>query len=132
MMAGMLKLFLVEDSSLISDRMVHMLEQINGVEVIATASHLSQARELLLLVQPDLLVLDLQLPDGNALQALDSLQALAPLAQMAVFSNHFGPAIRARCAQAGLRWVFDKSCEFELLLALVHRLSAEQLGRAAA
>ena len=128
----MLKVFLLEDSDLIRDRMLPQLEQIHGVEVIGCATHLSQARQLLLALKPDMLVLDLQLPDGNALQAVNGLRALAPQAEMAVFTNHVGPAILAKCAQAGLRWVFDKSGEFELLWGLVQRLSAEQHAGASA
>lgn len=128
----MLTLLLIEDCDLIRDRMLLMLEQIPGVEVIACASRLSQADAVLRSLTPDLLVLDLQLPDGNALQAIGGWRALAPQIQMVVFTNQFGAAVRAQCAQVGLEWVFDKSCEIDLLLDLVQRLSCAHQDRASA
>jgi two-component system OmpR family response regulator len=66
-----------------------------------------------------MLILDLHLPDGNALQILPALRNLEPGMQIAVLSNDASEFSRTKCMQAGADWFFDKSTEFEKVLAVV-------------
>jgi len=126
----MKKLLLVEDSEIIRDRLVALLGVFSGVSTLATAASLDEARVLVRTLQPDFIVLDLSLPDGNALFQIPAFLALAPQTQIAVLTNDVSPAVRSSCLRMGARWHFDKSREFENLISLVHTVVAGDFGTA--
>jgi DNA-binding NtrC family response regulator len=59
---------------------------------VATANGVAAARELLRTGSPDLILLDLMLPDGNGLELLEQLEADSP-SQIVIITGH--PAIKA-------------------------------------
>ena len=126
----MKKLLLVEDSEIIRDRLVALLGVFSGVSSLATAATLDEARTLTRALQPDLIVLDLSLPDGNALFQIPAFLSLAPQTQIAVLTNDVSAAVRSSCLRMGARWHFDKSREFEDLISLVHHVVEGQTGAA--
>lgn len=116
---GMTKLLVVDDSELIRSRLVGMLKDIPGVGEIGSAGTLQQTLYAASHFLPDLLILDLNLPDGNAVNIIPLLKRMAPRMLIAVLTNDAGPFMGERCRQAGADWFFDKSTEFEKVLALV-------------
>lgn len=116
----MMKLLVVDDSELILSRLMGWLEGIDGLDAIDTAGTLAQTLECVQRVHPTLAILDLHLPDGNALQILPNLRQIEPGMQIAVLSNDASEFNRSKCLQAGADWFFDKSTEFEKVLELVH------------
>ncbi|MEQ1657716.1 MAG: response regulator [Hylemonella sp.] len=115
----MTKLLVVDDSELIRSRLVGMLKDIPGVGEIGSAGTLQQALYTASHFLPDLVILDLNLPDGNAANIIPLLKRMSPRMLIAVLTNDAGPFMGERCRQAGADWFFDKSTEFEKVLALV-------------
>lgn len=116
-----LKLLLVDDSELIRLSLRALLEPIAGIGIIHTADTLAQARESVSRLAPSLLILDIHLPDGHALQIIPVLKQLAPCMRMVIFTNDVNEFNRRKCLQAGADWFFDKSIEFDELLAVVQQ-----------
>jgi two-component system, OmpR family, response regulator len=120
----MMKLLVVDDSELILSRLVVLLQGIPGMTEIDTAATLAQTLDRVQRVHPTMLILDLHLPDGNALQILPALRQLEPGMQIAMLSNDASEFSRTKCMQAGADWFFDKSTEFENVLAVVQKQAA--------
>ena len=118
----MKKLLLVEDAPLIRDRLVALLGGVEGIGTLATAATLAEANTLLTVLQPDLMVLDLSLPDGNAMFQIPHFRSIAPRVEIAVLTNDVSAAVRSSCLRMGARWHFDKSREFEYLINLVNQI----------
>jgi two-component system OmpR family response regulator len=116
-----LKLLLVDDSDLIRISLQALLEPIAGIEAIYTADTLIQTLESVSRLAPSLLILDIHLPDGNAIQIIPRLKQLAPRMRIAIFTNDVNEFNRRKCQQAGADWFFDKSIEFGELLAVVQQ-----------
>lgn len=119
-----MKLLVVDDSELILSRLVVLLQGIPGMTEIDTAATLAQTLDRVQRVHPTMLILDLHLPDGNALQILPALRQLEPGMQIAMLSNDASEFSRTKCMQAGADWFFDKSTEFENVLAVVQKQAA--------
>ena len=117
----MMKMLLVEDSELIRTRLQAWLRNLVGLNHIITASTLEQALLLVRQECPDLLILDLSLPDGNAINRLKDFKFFAPHMAIAVYSNDASTFTRQKCLQAGAHWFFDKSGEVSDLIALVQQ-----------
>lgn len=119
-----MKLLIVDDSELIRTGLVRLLRNIQGIEAIHTADTLAQAVEPVRHLLPTLLILDLNLPDGNAIHSIRTLKQLAPGMQIAMFTNDVNNSNRKKALEAGADWFFDKSAEFEKLLEVVQTQAA--------
>jgi two-component system OmpR family response regulator len=119
-----MKLLVVDDSELILDRLVGLLNGLHGMADIDTAETLAQTLETARSVRPDLIILDFHLPDGNASQVVPALKEMDPNVMIAVLTNDASESNRAKCMKAGSDWFFDKSTEFEKVLELIQVQSA--------
>jgi two-component system KDP operon response regulator KdpE len=85
---------------------------------VTTAASVADAVAAALADAPDVLLLDLTLPDGEGLQILDRLRAASRLPRVAVaLTGHDDEAIALRCAAAGCREVLLKPVPVRQLLA---------------
>ena len=69
-----IRVLVVEDDPRIADMHRFFVEKVNGFEVAGIALNLDQARELSALLDPDLILLDLYMPDGNGMDLLRELR----------------------------------------------------------
>lgn len=106
----------VEDSELILLRFAEWMVGTNPDLQILPATGLAEADMLVALHTPDFMVLDINLPDGNALNWITHFRAMAPDMRIAVFSNSNDVFTRDKCYELGATWVFDKSQDLHKLI----------------
>lgn len=94
------------DSELIRSSLVGLLQAIPGMRAIVTADTMKQTQHCVELRHPMLLILDLHLPDDNAIQILSALKQIDPSMQMAMPTNDASEFNCAKCLQAGAEWFF--------------------------
>ena len=75
MSVGAVRVLLVEDDLRVARVNREWLERDEGVHVVGTAANCAQASELLRALKPDLVLLDVQLPDGSGAELLRSWRA---------------------------------------------------------
>jgi DNA-binding response OmpR family regulator len=111
-------LLLVEDSSLVTDALRVLFEQTGHRVTIARS--VSEAVASATADPPDLMLLDLTLPDGDGLLALRALSehGRAPRSTVAM-TGHDDAATRQRCLDAGCRAVMVKPVPARELLRRV-------------
>ncbi len=97
---------------MIRDRLVEMLGEIAGVELVGDADTPDAAIAGILRTHPDFAVLDYQLEGGTAVDVLNAVRATASTTTFLVLTNHTGPQYRRVCLEAGASKFFDKSLEF--------------------
>lgn len=117
-----LKVYLVEDSPVLRDRVIESLEETGNSRVVGSADTEDDAVNGIIKSAPDAVVLDIQLREGNGLNVLRRLRTLQlevrPLVIM--LTNYNYPEFRFRAITAGTDYFFDKATE-------LHRV-AEVLG----
>jgi DNA-binding response OmpR family regulator len=112
------RVLLVEDSPLVSSALKILLESAGfDVTVAATAK---EARELGIGIRPDVMLLDVTLPDGDGLSVLRTLEAegFKPATTFAM-TGHTDSETRARCLEAGCDDVLVKPVPVKQLLQIV-------------
>ena len=123
-----LRVFLVEDLPVVRNRVIESLEEIDGVEVAGFAEGEQSALSWLESHACDVLIVDLQLRQGNGLAILQSLAGNASNGPRKpvkiVYSNHVSPNIRNLAAQFGAAHFFDKTLDTPKLRMLLEHLSA--------
>lgn len=113
-----MKALLIEDSAVIRDRLIPMLETLADVRVVATAETEHEAARWLDSHPCDLVLIDLLLRQGSGFGVLKRLQAgvfAEPSALRVVITNQATPEARKRCSELGAAAIFDKSRELEEL-----------------
>ena len=86
----MIRVFLVDDQTLVRQGVRSLLELADGIEVVAEASDGKQAVEQIPLVKPDVVLMDMRMPvmSGlDALQALSKANALPPTIILTTFDD---------------------------------------------
>ena len=68
------RVLLIEDDLMVARINKQLIEEVAGFEVIAVAHTINQARSLFDRYQPELLMVDIHLPDGNGLELIHALR----------------------------------------------------------
>jgi DNA-binding NarL/FixJ family response regulator len=113
-----LRVFLVEDSSVLRERLTESLGTLERVEIVGSSDSEQNAIDALRSTQCDAVVLDLQLKQGNGLNVLKSIrqaEADGHHTVVIVLTNYAFSLYRHRCLQAGADFFLDKSRDYERL-----------------
>jgi DNA-binding NarL/FixJ family response regulator len=81
-----LRCVVVEDQVMFQQLLVAMLRAHEGLDVVGTALTVAEARAVCRQQRPDVLILDLALPDGRGLEVVETLIEVAPSARVIVLS----------------------------------------------
>ena len=69
-----IRTIIAEDDPRIAEIQHRFLEKLDGFEAIGLAHNLEDCREMINILEPDLVLLDIHFPDGNGLEFLKSLR----------------------------------------------------------
>ncbi|MCC6608637.1 MAG: response regulator transcription factor [Burkholderiales bacterium] len=107
-----MRAFVIEDAPALRKRLIAMLATVPGVEAVGEADSVRGAIDGVLATAPDVLLLDLQLLDGNGLEVLAAVKPSRPNLRVIVLSNLVTAQHRAASLAAGADVFLDKSHEF--------------------
>jgi len=102
-----------------------MLASIRGVNTVGSASTARDAEQAILEMQPDAVLLDINLAQGSGFDVLRSLRKQAPLIEIYMLSNFATPPYRDRAADLGANGFFDKTTEIERLRQTMAQRAAQ-------
>lgn len=114
-----LVVLLVDDSLLIIDRIIGLLDEVGNIRIIFQASSYSEAVGIVAEAEPDIVLMDIFLGGRISFDLLKFLGENYPSVETAVISNHAGEHYRDICKKLGARHFFDKSNEFGLLVNMM-------------
>lgn len=119
-----MKIYIVDDSALVRERLIAMLSELAGAEVVGEAANPFAAVNSIQELRPDLVILDISMPGGNGINALQTLKQTTPAPLVMMLSNFSTSQYRKRCKTAGADFFLDKSNEFEEAIAILDNLLA--------
>ena len=117
-----LKVLVVEDAAAVRRRMVGELSDMPEVGEIVETGDKAAAMTALNAGLPDVVILDVQLPDGSGLDLLRGLRDSGSPSAVILFSNLTARPLADGCAELKPDFVFHKSADFEDVKAAVRRL----------
>jgi DNA-binding NarL/FixJ family response regulator len=118
-MALPVRVFIVEDSTLVRNRIIDNVRSLGRFEVIGFAESEDEAVEAISRLRPDIIVTDIRLREGNGIEVVRQVRADAgaPRPKIYVLTNYAYPEYAAQCTDAGADAFFDKSSEYDRFLA---------------
>lgn len=117
-----MKVFIADDSSAVVERLVDLLEEVPGAQLVGRASNAPEAVRGVHDMNPDALILDLQMPGGSGLDVLRAIRPDHPYLQVLICTNYPYSEYRQKCLSAGANFFLDKSAEFEKIPVILRNL----------
>jgi DNA-binding NarL/FixJ family response regulator len=114
-----MKIYVVEDSDAICERIVRMVNEIPDIQVIGTADRVSTAIRSIERHQPDVIILDIQLLDGNGLDVLQYVKKAMSAIKVIVLTNFNSDQYRNLAHSSGADAFLDKSNDFMKIPSLL-------------
>jgi len=108
-----MKVFVVDHSTPVRKRIIDILSELEGVEIVGEAEDAIAAAVLIRESQPEVVILDVQMPAFTGIDLLNSLKSNDHVPVTIALTNYPYPQYRKKCQEAGAQFVFDKSSEFE-------------------
>lgn len=117
-----LKVFITDDSEIILEKIPQMLQKIGGIQIVGIARDSANTLKTVKELQPDVIVLDVILPDKSGIDTLKIIkeEKLVPIVIM--FTNYPLREYSRRCFELGADFFYDKSKEFGELIGTLQEL----------
>ena len=107
---------------MLRDGLGRLIEQIPGHTICGQATTAARALEEIPVLLPDLVVMDISLPDKNGLDLLKDLQVQVPGLRVLVFSMHDEMVYAERTLKAGSKGYLMKGVDSALMVDAVKRV----------
>ena len=126
-----MKMLLVEDSTLLREVLCETIDNLNNLSVGGMAATQSKAISLLNEIQFDILLLDIELSEGNGFEVIKHTKKpdyafKAPIIMM--LTNHANQHYRNMAKDLGVHYFFDKSMDFDLAMQAIE-FEAERFNK---
>lgn len=120
------RVLIVDDHAMFAQSLTLALNDEPDLSVVAVATSLAAARSRMLDCQPDVVVLDHRLPDGQGVSAIAQLRALRPSSQVVVLTAQATDALLTAALHAGAAGFVAKTDNVDNLVAAVRAAAAGQ------
>jgi DNA-binding NarL/FixJ family response regulator len=120
-----LKLLIIDRSPLVAPRIKNLLNEMTEDVIIGEARNLVEASELLELVMPDVVLLDL--PGKELIDMLAKIKTAYPSVKVIVFTNYTGTYFMNTCIEIGADYFFEKSTEFNLVPVILSEMISDNV-----
>lgn len=119
---------ILEDQGLLADLLRQDLDRIPGLSVVGVARSVEEGKRLCRSQRPDLLLMDLLLPDGQGVEVAEQLLQEKPAAQVVVLSAQCDRLFCSRRLHAAILAVVDKGTAIDSLHLILEREVCRQRG----
>ena len=119
MRADMIKVMIADDHSLMRKGLQQILELENDIHVIAQAKDGNEAVEKALLTKPDIILMDINMPIKNGMQAIKELKERGSAARIIVLTIHEDREYLLKSMKAGASGYVMKDAESDHLIQAI-------------
>jgi two-component system OmpR family response regulator len=128
MLNSALRVLLVEDSTLLAERLSELISALPDVELINSVQTESEALTEVHTSRPDVLILDLHLRSGSGFGLLRSLagDASVPRPKIIILTNFGLPEYRRQAESFGVEAFLDKSRDYFQLPELLRHFASDR------
>lgn len=117
-----MKVFIADDSAVVRERLVEMISELPGIEIIGQAQEALEATNAIMKLKPDVVILDIRMPGGSGLNVLKDIKKDLDAPVVIMLTSYPYPQYRQRCIDEGADFFFNKSTEFDRVTEVLEKL----------
>ena len=110
---------IVDDSPLIIERLISMLEELENVKEILHAGNYNQARTIVMEQLPNIVLLDITLPDKSGIELLQFIKKDYSYIKVIMLTNQANKHYKKLCLQSGADKFLDKTEDFQQISSII-------------
>jgi DNA-binding NarL/FixJ family response regulator len=114
--------FIADDSDVVRGRLVELLSEMEGAEVVGQAANAAEAVEAIGCLKPHVVILDIRMPGGSGIDVLKKIKRGDGSPVVLMLTNHASPQYRKKCLEWGADFFLDKSRNLECLPLILKSL----------
>ncbi|MFZ0384554.1 MAG: response regulator transcription factor [Solirubrobacteraceae bacterium] len=125
-MSGPIRVLIADDQALVREGLMTLLQATPGIEPVADAADGAEAIGLAARHRPDVILMDLRMPNVDGVQATREIRAAQPDTEIVVLTTHADEASILDALRAGARGYLTKDAGIEEIARAVHAAAAHQ------
>ena len=119
-----IRVLIVDDHDVLASSLAMVLEAEGDITAVGVATTLEQARAMIVSAQPDVLLLDHRMPDGDGVAAIGSLRSLRPSIGVVVLTASSADHVVLAAIEAGASGFLSKTRSLDEVTAAVRAAAA--------
>jgi len=123
-----MKIIIADDSSMFRNRFNDLLKNLNNVEIVGEAENGLEALKLIEDKKPDLVILDIRMPEMNGIDVLRKIREKGTAVKICMLTNYPYKQYKDRCFAEGCDYFFDKNLDIQQILDVISTLAKNQKG----
>jgi DNA-binding NarL/FixJ family response regulator len=116
------RILLIDDHPIMRHGMAQLIRMEEDLDVCGEAGTAAEGMAAMQKLQPDIVIIDLTLPDKHGIELIKDILALQPSALCLVLSMHDESLYAERALRAGARGYLMKETAAERLVSAIHRI----------
>ena len=121
------RILIVDDVPQVRRELRTLLPLLDDIEIIGEAENGQSAIELAAALQPDAILMDVEMPIVDGISAARSIKQASPATRIIILSIHNDAATRATARSAGADDFVDKGASLNTLLQAIKTISRERI-----
>jgi two-component system response regulator DevR len=118
----MLTVYIVDDSSMMRERLTELLKDTAGVEIVGQGGDPLEALDSIRKAHPDVVILDIRLPRRSGIDVLKDIKKIPRAPIVIMITNYPYRQYRQGCMAAGADYFFSKIEEFDMIRETLSRI----------
>ena len=120
----MIRVVVVDDEALVRDALVAVLGMQEGIEVVGEAARGDEGAALIAKVEPDVAVLDLQMPGLDGIETAVAAARTSPKTRCIVVTSHARPGYLKKALASGVAGFVTKTTPARALADVIRQVAA--------
>ena len=125
-MSDPIRVLVADDQALVREGLMTLLQGTPGIEPVADAADGAEAIALAARHRPDVILMDLRMPNVDGAQATREIRAAQPDTEIVVLTTHADEASILDALRAGARGYLTKDAGIQEIARAVHAAAAHQ------
>jgi len=119
-----IRVLLADDHKIVREGLLHLLEKNAGIEVVAEADNGRSCVRLAVELQPDVIIMDLAMPELNGIEATRQIIAENGESRVIALSMHSDKRYVVEALSAGAKGYLLKDCAADELIGAIRSVAA--------
>lgn len=117
-----IKVLIVDDSNIVVERLSAIIAEVPAAGPVLISNSFDQAVNTIKSALPDIVLLDIQLPEKSGIELLSLVKSDYPDIKTIIVTNRASAYYKNLCREMGADFFLDKSKEFEKIPGIIETL----------